>query len=208
MKRALNPPRRLPKSESTIASILEAAARLFVFRSYADVSMNHIAQEARLTKGALYHHFPGKEQVYVEMLHLELTRQETLFTRALGAGVTCRVSLSNLVACFLSLSPEEQGVMQLLRRDLNMFDNPTRADLIRAYQNTLPIPVEQVLYAGMQSGELRHTDPRLLSWHFVALVEAMLSNYAGSVFNSVDERTDHVIDLFLRGASLPHGDSS
>ena len=48
------------KSTATITSILEAAQRLFLQKNYADVTMGEIAQAARVTKGALYHHFRSK----------------------------------------------------------------------------------------------------------------------------------------------------
>ena len=201
MKTTLTKPRRLLKSESTIARILEAAARLFVGRSYADVTMNQIAQAAQLTKGAVYHHFTSKEQVYVDMLRAELSRQRDVFCDALAQGSSCRESLRNLVESFLSLAPAQRGVMGLLRRDINMFTDPMRTDLIRAYQNALPIPVEYVLRDGMTSGELTRTDARLLSWQFVALVEVMLNDYSTRVFESPDARIDHVIGLFFNGAA-------
>jgi AcrR family transcriptional regulator len=201
MTTTLTKPRRLPKSESTIARILEAAARLFVERSYADVTMNQIAFAAQLTKGAVYHHFTSKEQVYVDMLRAELSSQREVFCDALASGSTCRESLRNLVSSFLSMAPAQRGVMGLLRRDINMFTDPMRTDLIRAYQIALPVPVEYVLSDGMASGELTRTDARLLSWQFVALVEVMLNDYSNRVLDSEDARIDYVIGLFFNGAS-------
>jgi AcrR family transcriptional regulator len=207
MRTEAKPPRRLPKSASTIATILEAAAHLFVSRSYAEVAMNDIATDAQLTKGALYHHFSSKETVYVEMLKLKLTSLEDLFSNALTVGETCRDRLRTLVASFLSLSSDERGVMQLLRRDINIFSGDTRTELIRAYQNALPVPVQQVLRTGMDTGELRSTDVRLLSWLFIALVETMLNDYAAGLFECEDDRIDYAIDLFLTGASHHKGNS-
>ena len=200
MEDTLTKPRRLPKSESTIARILEAAARLFVERSYADVTMNQIAEAARLTKGAVYHHFSSKEQVYEDMLRSKLSAHRDLFSDALAQGTTCRESLRNLVSRFLAMDPSERDVMGLLRRDINMFADPIRSELIRAYQIALPVPVEYVLRDGMNSGELKPADARLLSWQFVALVEVMLNTYANRVYASTDDRIDHVIGLFFNGA--------
>lgn len=198
-------PRRLPKSEVSIAAILKAAARQFVEKSYAEVTMNDIGAAARLTKGAVYHHFESKEQVYVAMLHSELAAQGERFAMALGSGATCRESLRNLVSYFLSLSPGERKVMSLLRRDINLFADPVRAELIHAYQKALPEAVERTLAAGISRDELKHHDARLLAWQFVALVEVMLNDYARGLF-APQAQVDYVMDLFFCGVSAKHGE--
>jgi AcrR family transcriptional regulator len=57
------------KSATTITNILEAAQALFLEKNYADVTMTDIAEAADVTKGALYHHFSGKEDLYLRMMH-------------------------------------------------------------------------------------------------------------------------------------------
>lgn len=50
--------------EETRAALLSAARKLFSARGYPDVSVDEIVQAARLTKGALYHHFRDKQEVF------------------------------------------------------------------------------------------------------------------------------------------------
>jgi len=66
------------RSEATIANVLSAAAYLFISRHYADVTMDQIAETAHVTKGALYHHFSGKEELYLEMMHADLSAKKDL----------------------------------------------------------------------------------------------------------------------------------
>src|SRR5262249_60710913 len=56
--------RRDEYTESTGRALLEAAAEAFVDRGFADASLDDIATAARLTKGALYHHFAGKQDLF------------------------------------------------------------------------------------------------------------------------------------------------
>jgi AcrR family transcriptional regulator len=51
--------RREEYSESTRAALVTSAIELFTDRGYAETSLDAIASAARVTKGALYHHFPG-----------------------------------------------------------------------------------------------------------------------------------------------------
>ncbi|MGH3520203.1 MAG: TetR/AcrR family transcriptional regulator [Haloechinothrix sp.] len=56
--------RRLDYSESTRNALVESAVELFTKRGYAGTSLDEIAKRARLTKGALYHHFSGKQALF------------------------------------------------------------------------------------------------------------------------------------------------
>jgi AcrR family transcriptional regulator len=56
------------RKEQTRARILEAARRAFASRGYHGTLMDHVAREAGLSKGALYVHFPGKEELFLALL--------------------------------------------------------------------------------------------------------------------------------------------
>lgn len=52
------------QAEATRAALLAAARRLFARRGYPEVSVDEIVEAARVTKGALYHHFQDKQQLF------------------------------------------------------------------------------------------------------------------------------------------------
>jgi AcrR family transcriptional regulator len=57
-------PRRLEYSDSTRHALVESAVALFTEGGYAGTSLDEIAKRARVTKGALYHHFGGKQALF------------------------------------------------------------------------------------------------------------------------------------------------
>lgn len=190
----------LAKSEVTVAAIMGAAEALLVARSFSEVSMNEIAEAAGVTKGALYHHFESKEELYIEMMRRDLRRKKVLFTHAIDAGGTCRERLRSLTRAFFSLPVEKRDLIKLVRRDISFFSDPTRSELIHMYQSSLPQIIEPVMAQGIRSGELAMADPRLLSWFFVAQVEIMLGKYADTIFPDEDAKIDFALDLFFTGA--------
>jgi AcrR family transcriptional regulator len=56
--------RRQRYSEATRQALVEVAERLFTAQGYAATSLDAIAAGAEVTKGALYHHFSGKQAIF------------------------------------------------------------------------------------------------------------------------------------------------
>ncbi len=48
--------------------ILEAALRIFVRKGYADTRMDDIVEATGLSKGAIYHHFASKRELFVALI--------------------------------------------------------------------------------------------------------------------------------------------
>ena len=55
---------RQEHTEHTRRALIEAATRLFAERGYAETSIDEVAAGARVTRGALYHHFSGKQEIF------------------------------------------------------------------------------------------------------------------------------------------------
>ncbi|RRO14936.1 TetR/AcrR family transcriptional regulator [Saccharopolyspora rhizosphaerae] len=73
-------PRRVEYSEATRQALVDSAVDLFTEHGYSQTSLDEIAKRARVTKGALYHHFGGKQALF-----------EAAFS-AVEAGVVARLS--------------------------------------------------------------------------------------------------------------------
>lgn len=53
-----------PRVDNRQEQIIDIACRLFARRGYEGTSLRDIAEEAKITKAALYYHFPNKEALY------------------------------------------------------------------------------------------------------------------------------------------------
>lgn len=83
----------MPRSaEQTRARVLEAAYKLFRRQGYSRVTMDDIAEAARLTKRTLYHHFHSKDQLLADVLesqhHLALQAFRTFGDNLSGSAET------------------------------------------------------------------------------------------------------------------------
>lgn len=75
---ALATPPLTPKSTATRKRLLDLAARMFIESGYAAISLRDIAEEAGLTKGAIYGHFRSKGQLLVEVILSELAQRDNM----------------------------------------------------------------------------------------------------------------------------------
>ncbi len=57
------------RSEVTRRHITEAAIKLFSDRGYDAASVDDICAKARVSKGAFYHHFPSKQDLFLALLN-------------------------------------------------------------------------------------------------------------------------------------------
>jgi AcrR family transcriptional regulator len=62
------------RSEATTAALLDAARELFAQDGYAATSLDAVVARAGVTKGALYHHFEGKHDLFAAVFARENVR--------------------------------------------------------------------------------------------------------------------------------------
>jgi AcrR family transcriptional regulator len=71
-------PRKVDQADATRNALIAAARELFTERGYAATSTNEIVERAGVTRGALYHHFPAKHDLFravFEQLEAEVADQ-------------------------------------------------------------------------------------------------------------------------------------
>src|SRR5215475_10883791 len=105
------------RSEGTRAALVEAARPLFAERGYAGVGTEEIVRAAGVTRGALYHHFAGKKELFEAVYETV----ETELAQRIAAGALAANASSPLEAMragaemFLAVStePEAQRIVLL-----------------------------------------------------------------------------------------------
>jgi AcrR family transcriptional regulator len=62
------------RTEATTSALVDAARELFARDSYEATSLAAVATRANMTKGAVYHHFEGKQQLFEAVFTREVER--------------------------------------------------------------------------------------------------------------------------------------
>ncbi|MDX6602225.1 MAG: hypothetical protein QOF13_1427 [Solirubrobacterales bacterium] len=105
------------RSDATRAALVEAARGLFAERGYAGIGTEEIARAAGLSRGALYHHFDGKSELF-EAVYEQVERElaARIAAGALEANAASPLEAMRAgVEMFLAAStePEAQRIVLL-----------------------------------------------------------------------------------------------
>lgn len=141
------------RSDATRAALLSAARPLFAQRGYAGVGTEEIARAAGVTRGALYHHFDGKRELFeavYEQIEIELA--ERIAAGALQANATSPVMAMKAGAEMFLLASTEPETQQIV-----LLDGPAVLGWDRwreiATEHGLGL-IEATLQAAVEAGEI------------------------------------------------------
>ncbi len=189
--------------ERTRRRVILAALRVFLAKGYDGASVNEIARRAKVTKGALYHHFDSKGDLFREALRFIMGEMQKW---SLEHFKRCRSSRSLLRTLFSSLGTMKDTFSRIVGGDrarsrytfLEILvsaarrDGAVRSEMGKIYHKTRT-SIARELQQGQATGEIRKDiDVHALAFTINALVE-------GAVLLSV---IDETVDLDRAGRSM------
>jgi AcrR family transcriptional regulator len=151
---------RAQHAEATRRAVLAAARSLFGRNGYAQTSVDEIADAARVTKGAVYHHFAGKEALF-RAVHAEVEAEA--LGRAVAAGDPEEPPIDQIVAkmnAYLDAALDEE-----IRR-IMLTDGPSVLGLEpdrRADQHPAYVGMRSFIATSIARGQIADFDPGVLT---------------------------------------------
>jgi AcrR family transcriptional regulator len=150
------------RSEATRAALISAARPLFAARGYADVGAEEIVRAAGVTRGALYHHFDGKEGL-LEAVYREI---EAEITQEIGDAVLSGGAEDPLAALRIGVQKFLETTMEPEAQRIVLLDAPAVLGWEKwreiGYEHGLGL-TEAVLTAAMEAGVLQDAPVRPLA---------------------------------------------
>lgn len=170
---------------------MTAAARLFQTTGLSEVTVAQILDHSGVKAPTLYHHFGGKEGLYVAWASQSLDVVEAEF-RALASGApTLRSFL--VEACKILLSPRSMDFLQVMR-DRKWLSNPDSLEQVNdSLQVAVFTPIAEAIEANTPIKNGR--DAAQLFVHMVS-ARRPLYHRADSIEPVSDEE---IVDVFMSG---------
>jgi AcrR family transcriptional regulator len=140
------------RSEATRERLVAAARKLFAERGYAGVGTEEIVQAAGVTRGALYHHFRDKADLFAAVLEVvEAETMRRISAAALSAGAEPIEALRAGTRTFLEVCAEPEVERIVLLDAPSVLGWEAWRDVGIRYSFGL---VQQTLQAAMDAGAI------------------------------------------------------
>ncbi len=141
------------RSDATRAALVAAARPLFAQRGYSGVGTEEIARAAGVTRGALYHHFDGKRELFEAVYErIEIELAERIASGALQANASSPLAAMKAGAEMFLLASTEPETQQIV-----LLDGPSVLGWDRwreiATEHGLGL-IEATLAAAVEAGEI------------------------------------------------------
>jgi AcrR family transcriptional regulator len=110
------------EAEQTRQDLLEAALTIFSKKGYTASRLEDIAQTAGVTRGAIYHHFGSKEDLFIALLDEAATVGNSAIDRAVGEGGSFVEILSRILVYTFSLLEDDRRFSEVMALQLTTPD--------------------------------------------------------------------------------------
>jgi AcrR family transcriptional regulator len=161
------------QSEQTRDRIVLAAARLFARKGYSATSIADISREIDLTKGALYHHFAGKEAIFYAVVDRIRRTWRAMVAREVVSSRDAVTRLEILLDRQARFLQTDETFCLVLNGLMSEMDG-VNADFLGVLQDVyseLARFIEQIIVHGQEAGKIRlDLDPSLTALAMVGML--------------------------------------
>lgn len=182
-------------------AILEVAADLFAKYGYDSVSMNDMAKKLKITKPALYYHFKGKREIYLESLSQVIEIHKKKLEKAIAIEGSIQEKLKRFIVVHIGAhSVKDSSRLMPLIREISRKDKKILHFLTDKKEEMLemikPLIEEVIEKSGKNN---RFVDTRMLSMMLLGAMNVFITE---KMLHGKSEWTpemvaDQIVNLFF-----------
>lgn len=159
--------------EETVKRILEAAALLFTKKGYDNTSLQDIINETHLSKGAIYHHFTSKEDIFSR-----ICEDISIENGAALGKIRDDINLNGAEKLreIFRAAVMHQNQRRMLGMVPYLLDNPKflAVQIKSIYQQSVPYYMKPILEEGIKDGSIKAHNPKELAEAIMTLSDIWL----------------------------------
>jgi AcrR family transcriptional regulator len=201
---------QISKGEQTRQEILAAAKRLFLSQGFTATPMRQIAHEAGITPGAIYNHYPSKDQLFTAVLQDAAPYDELLVLWNNMEADSAEDLVRQMFRASLAYVTDHQDYLQLALLDAQERDGVALAAFLPEV-----LPRSQMWYQRLVALDAERGQARMRDIPFLVFARAMLSLIMGFMLTQRVATPDRIpqiasidwaealTDVFLHGVLGP-----
>lgn len=187
-----------PKGQETAARVREAALKRFAASGYAAVSMREIAADVGVRPGALYNHFPTKQDILKDLM---LSHMADL----LEAWDSCDLGpdmdpLERFVRFHIRYHLEKADEVFISYMELRNLE-PENFDVVEAERRRYEAILTEILLEGAAAGRYAVAEPKVATRAIIAMLTGIPSWYRAGGRLSKQDIEELYLELARKAAA-------
>jgi len=193
---------RSVRKDRTRLRILEAARRAFASRGYHGTLMDHVAQEAGVSKGALYVHFPSKEELFCTLLDDAAATLVERVTGAISGAQGGRAKVAAALHAALGVFEENEPLTRLFLLE-SAGVSPEVERRRWELRAGLAALVQAYLDEAVSDGDIPPQDTALAATAWLGAVSEVVVRWLHEPGAALRPSVPHLAALLLRSVGFP-----
>ena len=196
------------EAAETRQALLKAALSVFSQKGYASTTLDDVAKEAGVTRGAIYWHFGSKAELYSALLDEYSARGSDIVQAVVAEGGSLDGMLREIFVRLLTAVESDPALRAVMEINLLKTEYSSELSDMLAKQiengRALLAGITQAMAQGIDAGELRSDlDPEDMARAFIAFQNGVLHLWLvdPSAFE-LGERAPQMAEILMQGIAL------
>lgn len=174
-----------------------AALGLFKARGYHGASVRELAEALGIEPASLYHHFPSKQAILVDLFDRTMDVMQDRLHQAIAGGATPAAQLRNFVRFHVLFHIECQDEAFVSHSELRSLTAPNHRRMI-GKRDRYEKAIRELLAAGVRAGEFEIADIRLTSIAILMMCSGVSDWFTRRGRLKPEKVADSYADMVLR----------
>jgi AcrR family transcriptional regulator len=157
-----------PEGMSMREQILSAAVQMFAEYGYHAAPLRDIARIAGIQAASIYHHYPNKQALLVEIMETFMHRLNQSLEQIIRASDDPQQQLKEALANHIRLHTTYKREFFIIDTEIRALEGENRAYIL-SLRDTYEDMLQTILRNGMERGIFRYTDVKVASYAIIAM---------------------------------------
>ena len=149
-------------------SILAAAVQLFAEYGYHAAPLRDIARVAGIQAASIYHHYPNKQSLLVEIMEVYMKRLNTQLEHIIQEYSDPLPCLQEAIANHIRLHTAHKAEFFIIDTEIRALEDENRTYIL-ALRDRYETLLQDILNVGMSQGVFRQSDSKVASYAIIAM---------------------------------------
>jgi AcrR family transcriptional regulator len=182
-------------------SILAAAVQLFAEYGYHAASQRDIARIVGIQAASIYHHYPNKQSLLVEIMETHMQHLNRQLEHILHEYEEPFEQLQKAIANHIHLHTHYKAEFFIIDTEIRSLEQENRARII-SLRDTYDSLMQKLLRDGMQRGVFRQSDVKVTSYAIIAMCTEVASWFRPGGRLTVQQVVEIYCQMIMQGLLL------